>query len=164
MESKESIRITLAAFAWILLGLCLFIWGKVSGFEEGFFYGVFRPPPPTRFSADGPNFYQTVNCWYFLIAVCLSIYIIATFLKPLALSCVICLFSLAVAVYPFWHSFKFKYGILEMKANFPYDYWLKISVYFDWFCLVGIMILMLIQFISIISNRLEDKPNSICIS
>lgn len=159
-----------AVFAWILLGLCLLVWGKVSGFEKGFFYGVFQDPPSfsspsgLSFSGGGPDFFQTINCWYFLIAACLSIYIIATFLKPMIVSCVICLLSLTIAAYPFWDSFNLKYGIIAMKANFPYDYWLKISVYFDWFCLIGIMILMLIQFISLISNKSETKLNSLYIS
>lgn len=163
MKIKESVRITSAVFAWILLGLCMLVWGKLSGFEKGYFYGVFQNPPHTGFSGDGPNFFQTVNCWYFLISVCLIIYIIAIFLKPLIVSSFVCLSSLSVAIYPFWDSFSIKYGILAMESKFSYDYWLKISVYIDWFCLIGIIILMLIQFTSVISNKLENKPNSIYI-
>ncbi len=135
MKNNNLVKVASIILASVSICICLFIWGKVSGFEYGYFYGVFQNPPSTFFNASGPNFFQEINKWYFIITVGFCIYIIGKLLKSLAVSSIICILSLSVGFYPYWDMLSYKKEILAMETKFPYDYWLNKSVYFDWFLL-----------------------------
>ncbi len=155
MKGKDCVKITSVILALFSIGICVFIWGQVSGFEKGYFYGVFSPPPSTGFSASGPNFFQEINILYFILAVGFCIYSIGNLLKPSALSSTIRLLSLIVPIYPLWRTLSFKKEVLAMETKFSYDYWLNNSIYFDYLLLFIASILILFQVALIISNKLD---------
>ncbi len=42
MRSKDLLQIISVSLALISLFVCLFLWGQLSGFEKGYFYGMFK--------------------------------------------------------------------------------------------------------------------------
>lgn len=157
MGNKDLLKIISIALALVSLAACLFIWGQLSGFEKGYFYEVFLSPPSTGFSSSGPNFFQSINQWYFIIAIGFFIYSIGKFLKSLVLSTIICILSLSAGLYPFWDMISYKREVLAMKTKFSYDYWLNNSIYFDWFILFAAIILIFVQVTLFITRKLNTE-------
>ena len=146
MKSKSSVRTISIILALVSIGICLVFWGLVSGLEKGYFYGVFQDPPHMGFAVHAPNFFSVTNTWYFIIAIGFSVYIIGKFLKSLIASTIVCILSLSVALYPFWDMYFYKREVLGIETRFSYDYWLRISTYFDWFLFCTAIVLMIMQF------------------
>lgn len=155
MKNKDLVNVIPISLALFSVGICLFIWGQVSGLEKGYFYGVFQSPPYTGVIAHGPNFFQSINIWYFIIAVGFCIYIVGKFLKSRTASNAICMLSLSVGIYPYWNMFSYKNEVLAMKTKFSYEYWLNNSIYFDWFLLFAVTILMIMQVNSIMTRKVD---------
>lgn len=146
MRSKDLLQIISVSLALISLGICLFFWGQLSGFEKGYFYGMFQEIPQTGFSGGGTNYFHAINFWYLIIAVGFCVYVIGKYLKPLFISSIVCVLSLGIVIYPFWDMFQYKNEVLNISSHYRNDSWLNISIYFDWFLLIATVILMLIQF------------------
>jgi hypothetical protein len=152
MKNKNLVKVISISLALFSIGICLFIWGQVSGLEKGYFYGVFQSPPYTGIIAHGPNFFQSINIWYFIIAVGFCVYIVGKFLKSWTASNSVCILSLCAGIYPYWDMFSYKKEVLAMKTKFSYEYWLNNSIYFDWFLLFAAIILMIVQ-VNLIMTR-----------
>jgi hypothetical protein len=161
MKNKELVKMISVTLGSFSLAACFLIWGLLSGFEMGYFYGVFQDPPSNGFGAHGPNFFQSINIWYFIIGVGFCIYIIGESIKPLVASSAVCILSLIVSIYPYWDMLSFKKEILSMQDKFSYDYWLNNSIYFDWCLLFTSIILMFIQFTKVSPRGLNTETYKI---
>ena len=163
MRSKDLSQIISISLALISLLVCLFLWGQLSGFEKGYFYGMFKDVPQTRFSGVGEtNYFHAMNFWYLIIAVGFFVYVIGSYLKPLFISSIVCILSLSIVIYPFWDMLEYKNEVLTISSHYRNDSWLNISIYFDWFLLLAAIILMFIQFTRMINNsRTEIKAINI---
>jgi hypothetical protein len=146
VKNRKLLNTISISFALISIGVCLTIWGLVSGFEKGYFYGMFTDLPDYGFSTDGTNFYQFINTSYFTILLGLCSYTAGKFIRSHTISNFICLVSLSVALYPFWDMYFFKREILPIGYYYvSYGYWLGVSVYFDWFVLFVVLSLLITQ-------------------
>ncbi len=158
MKNREVVKITSIALALISMAVCLFIWGRLSGFEKGYFYGVFQALPQTGWSGVGErNYFQFMNMSYFIIAFGFCIYIVGKFLKPLVVSSTVCILALSISIYPFWDMFAYKNEILSMKSIPSYYPWLNSSIYFDCFLLFTAVILIFIQITLFITRELNTE-------
>lgn len=156
MKRRHFINIVPIILALGSIGTCVIFWGLVSGFERGYFYGVFHNPPPTPgIAVHGPNFFQQINIWYFTVFVGLCGYIFGKLFKPLVVSTVICVFSLSVALYPFWDMYFYKREVLEIDYPFSYTYWLRVSTYFDWLMICTVIALMLFQILLTLRSKAD---------
>jgi hypothetical protein len=160
MKNKELVKITSIALALVSLTICIFIWGQVSGLEKGYLSGVLYPYQPTTpeisFSG-GLSIFDRLNNWYFIITVGFCIYIIGKFLKSLIVSTAVCFLSLSIALYPFLDMLLYKNQILSISGYWKDNYWLNISIYFDWYLLIAALILMFIQFLLVITRKLKTE-------
>ncbi len=149
------------ALALVSLISCIFIWGQVSGFEKGYLSGVLYSTeliePKISFSGGGFSIFDRLNNWYFIITIGFCIYIIGKFLKPLIVSSAVCLLSLSIALYPFSDMLFYKSNVLSISNHNRDDYWLNISIYFDWFLLLAAVVLMFIQFVLVITRKLDNE-------
>lgn len=146
MSPSKVASIIIAA---VSLVVSIFMWAQLSGFEYGFFYGVFQNPPNNGFSADGPNYYQSLNIWYFWVSLCLSVVIIAKFFRHAIIGGVICIPLLAFSTVSIWNMTEFKKLVIEVRGDSftwfdPYP-WLNSSLYSDWFCLFALIILLVFE-------------------
>src|SRR5688500_15168074 len=155
MKDKDLLKILSIAFSFFGLVTCLYIWGQLSGFEKGYFYGVFytkQPDPNIIGSYFGSDIFEHINNWYFTITFGFSVYMIGKCLKSMMLSSIVCIVSLCIALYPFFDMLVYKttdhYGIKQ---------WVNNSIYFDCFLLFTVIILMFIQFNLIITRKLESE-------
>lgn len=141
--------------AVVSLVVCLTDWFHVSGSEYGMFYGVFVDPPSSGFSGDGPNYYQSINSWYFYISICLVLYLAGKFLGQSLPAVVARIFALCVAVFPFMNMLQWKYLVMTVELDYE---WLETSIYLDWGCLIALVTIMFIEIITLISrNRISKK-------
>lgn len=143
-------RVLATILALASLAVCVLNWSELSGLEYGYFYGVFANPPSSGFSGDSPNYFQSINIWYFVIVICLLIYLIAKLLKPPVVSLILCISALSVSVFPLWNMLGFKYEVLEMHS--PYYPWLSNSIQLDVLCAAAISITIFIEVILFISR------------
>lgn len=158
MKYKNALKIKSFVIALISLSICLYLWGQINGFEQGYTSGVFNEYPhvsEVKIAVHGPNFFDVMNQWYLIIISGFSLYIISNFLKPLAISSTLCILSLAVIIASSLQIISFKNEILDMEYKFPYDYWLNNSIYFDWSCLFTAITLMFIQVAIIIISKFD---------
>lgn len=153
MRSKDLLQIISISLALISLFVCLFLWGQLSGFEKGYFYGMFKDVSQTKFSGIGEtNYFHAMNFWYLIIAIGFCGYIAGKYLKPLFISSIVCILSLSVVIYPFWDMLHYKNEVLTISSHYRDNSWLNISIYFDWFLLLATVILLFFQFIIMINN------------
>ncbi len=119
MRSKDLSQIISISLALISLLVCLFLWGQLSGFEKGYFYGMFKDVPQTRFSGVGEtNYFHAMNFWYLIIAVGFCAYVIGSYLKPLFISSIVCILLLSVVIYPFWDMLHYKNEVLTISSRY----------------------------------------------
>lgn len=141
--------------ATICLAVCLTYWFRVSGSRYGMFYGVFVNPPPSGFAVHGPNYYQSINSWYFVISLCLLVFVVGKLLGRSLPAVAARIFALCVAVFPFVNMLMYKYDVMTVELNYE---WLKTSTYLDWACMIVMVSIMCIEIISLISrNRISKK-------
>lgn len=141
--------------AIVCFAVCLTDWFQVSGGRYGMFYGVFVDPPPSGFSADGPNYFQSVNSWYFFISICLLLFLAGKLFGRSFPAVIVRIFTLCVAVFPFLNMLTYKYDVMTVELHYE---WLEISIYLDWACLIAMTGIMFIETISLISrNRIFKK-------
>lgn len=155
----RKISLSLGLIAFIV---CLGLYFEYYGFDQGFLVAeksyenllVDR----IELSGDGPRTYEFFGDMYRYIASFLLIFLISKFLEAKNLSEIVfgrkllfqimCLFSLSLALYQFWQLFYWKKD--RSQSSFwtePYDKILRDTVLFDWFCLVIILVLLIIQII-----------------
>lgn len=151
------------SLALISLLVCLLLWGQLSGFEKGYFYGMFKEVSQTGFSGVGEtNYFHALNFWYLIIAGSFFVYVLGSYLKPLFISSIVCLSSLIVAIYPFWDMLQYKNDVLTTSSHYRNESWLNVSIYFDWFLLLAVIILIFAQFTRMInSSRIDIKTINI---
>ena len=157
MKNRNLLKIASIILALVSLAIGLFFWGELSGFEKGYFYGIFQNPPQTGTVVFTFNHFQSINIWYFIITVGFCVYIIGKFLKPLLVSSSICILSLSIVFYPFWDMLQYKNEMLNVSHHYREDFWFNISIYFDWFLLFATIILMFTQFTLFITRKLNTE-------
>jgi hypothetical protein len=154
MKNKDILRIFSCVLASASLIICVFIYGEISGFKQGYDVSFSEQFPGSRimFSGDGPNFYEYIGEGYAYIAFCFCTYIIGRLLKEKILLHTICIFALGVIIYQYELLLKFKYGVLAIEGEFSYNNWLLNSIPFDWFCLSTALTLLIIQIAILVVN------------
>lgn len=130
------------ALAVTCIGLCFLNWSRLSGLEYGYFYGVFSDPPTNGFAAHGPNHFQSINIWYVIIIVCLSLYVVGHYLRSLRGASVIKLLALCVTVFPYYNMLDYKFYLRDRWSR--YD-WLESSFYIDIGCSLVLLGLLAIE-------------------
>ena len=155
------LKVVSIAIAAVSLAAALFLWAQLSGFEYGFFYGVFADPPNNGFAAHGPNYYQSLNIWYFWVSLCLSVVLIVKFFKHTIIGGVFSILLLAFSAISIWNLTEFKKMVIDVRGDSfawynPYP-WLERSLYFDWFCLSSLIVLLVIE----ISMMRSQEPQFI---
>ena len=149
-KAKSWMQVGSIILTIVAVALCLIDWFQVSGYKYGYFYGVFKDPPMNGFSADGPNYYQSINTWYFVISLCLLVFLSGKIARWAVASNIICIVALCVSIFPFWNMLDFKTDVLSRFNSYN---WLSISIYLDWFCLVAIITLLFFEILLMISNK-----------
>jgi hypothetical protein len=162
MKDQKILKNIQIALASISLSICIFLWGQINGFEQGYIIGFFQEYRDTsviRF-AHGPDFYEEMNRWYVVITLGFLLYIGGALVKKLAVSTVLQVLPFLVIILQYWQMIYWKNKLLAHEYKFPYDYWLQNSIRFDWFCLCVAGSLGIIQIILIINHRLQiETPN-----
>ena len=142
---SSRLNLIFTAIAISLLSVSIFFWAQLSGLERGFFYGVFEDPPNQGFAADGPNYYQSLNVFYFWMSVCVGICLSASFVKNKFIR-VVCILLLAFVTISTWNNLEYKNAVVALRSGFYFPYpWLKTSIYFDWYCLLAAAALLFIE-------------------
>ena len=145
----DRLKKTSIAISAVLLAVSIFMWAQLSGFEYGFFYGVFQNPPSRGFAEHGaPNYYQSLNGWYLSICVCLSFVLITKFFRYRVASGVISILLLAFITISAWNMIDYKTYILPSSHSYLWsdrDWWLTSSIYIDWFCIFAFVVLLVIE-------------------
>lgn len=132
------------------VGLSVLNWTLLSGLDYGPFYGVFMDPPSTGFSADGPNYYQSLNLWYLMITLCFAAYIAFSRRSEID-GFILRVAALCLAIYPFFNMLSFKYDVIVNSGRLDYR-WLQNSIYVDVFCLASIVVLMTIEIMHVLRS------------
>jgi hypothetical protein len=140
---------TSIAISAVSLAVSIFMWAQLSGIEYGFFYGVFREPPSRgiSFSGGGWNHFQSLNVWYFWIALVLCGNLVMKLFRQSAVGNGICIVLLTFLIIWLWDMNTYKSHLAAFPVGFystPYP-WLKASIYSDWFCLFAIVTLLIIE-------------------
>ncbi len=159
MRNKDLVKIISITLALVSLFTCLFIWGELSGFEKGYFYGFIQNPPHIEGISgnDGTNFYQIINITYFIISIGFCAYVTGKLLKSPVLSNIVCIVSLSLVTYPLFNILLYKNDFLPFNGSGSRVFWLNNSIYFDWFFLFATVILLLIQLILINTRKLNAE-------
>lgn len=144
------LNILTGVLVMVCLAVCLMDWFQVSGRRYGMFYGVIVDPPPSGFAVHGPNYYQSINTWYFIISICTIVFFAARLLGSAVASVGARILTLCVAVISFVNMLSYKYDVMTVKL--PYE-WLEISIYLDWWCLITMAIVMCLEMIRLIPGR-----------
>lgn len=124
----SGLNAALLGLAAICLATVLVAWYQLSKNHFGMFYGVFAEPPKSGFSGIGFNHFQSINCWYFTIGICLVVYLAGRFLGGSITAVVIRLLALSISTYPFMNMLMYKFALGDLTR--PYE-WLEASVYLD---------------------------------
>jgi hypothetical protein len=156
------LKVASIAIAAVSLVVSIFMWAQLSGIEYGFFYGVFQDPPNSGFAAHGPNYYQSLNIWYFWISLCLSIVIIAKFFRHTIIGGVISILLLAFSAISTWNMTEYKQLVIEVRGDSfalynPYP-WLNSSIYFDWLLLFAFIVLLVIEISTMRAEKTQSVP------
>jgi hypothetical protein len=159
MRNKDLVKIISITLALVSLFTCLFIWGELSGFEKGYFYGFIQNPPHIEGISgnDGTNFYQIINITYFIISIGFCAYVTGKFLKSSVISNIVCMASLSIVTYPLFNILLYKNDFLPVKGPGSHVFWRNISIYFDCFFLFATVILLLIEIILINTRKLSTE-------
>lgn len=164
-KGVNSLKKTSIAISAVSLTVSLFMWAQLTGFEYGFFYGVFHDPPQIGFAAHGPNYYQSLNIWYFSIAICLTFVVTAKVFRHSITSGVLCILVLAFVTISTWNMTEYKQTVLAVRGNsfFWFDAypWLNSSIYSDWFCIFAFGVLLVLEIWMIRSVRMSSEPTEI---
>jgi hypothetical protein len=160
------LRTASLAIVAVSLAVSMFMWAHLSGFEYGFFYGVFRNPPSDGFAAHGPNYYQSLNAWYFSISLCLSFVMTAKFFRHTIVSGVLCILLLAFITVSTGEMIEYKNLVIAGLPGYsslwfdPYP-WLNSSIYFDGFCIFAFVVLLVIEIWMMRSVRVSSESTAI---
>jgi hypothetical protein len=104
--------------AIVCFAVSLTDWFHVSGRKYGMFYGVFVNPPPSGFSGDGPDYYQSINGWYFVISICLIVFLAGKLFGRSLPAAAARIFVLCVSVFPFVNMLKWKYLVMPVELHY----------------------------------------------
>ena len=123
------------------------MWANVSGNEYGLFYGVFSDPPFTGMVAHGPNYYQSINTWYFWISICLVGCLTTKFLRESIILRGTCVLLLLFVLISTWEMLQYKRHVSDIaRGSFYHSYpWLESSIYWDWSLLFATVVLLVIE-------------------
>jgi hypothetical protein len=164
MKDQKILKIIQIILASVSLAICIFLWGQINGFEQGYVSGVFQEYPHNseiQFAAHGPNFYEEMNRWYAFIALGFLLFVWGGLVKRLVVSTVLYVLPFFFIILQYWQMIYWKNELLAREYKFPYEYWLQNSIRFDWFCLCAAVCLVIIQIILIINRRLQTETHNI---
>lgn len=138
----------------ICLIICLIDWFQVSGSEYGIFYGVFADPQDfSGFAVGGPNYYQSINIWYFTIIICLIIYMVGVLLGRSLPAVIARGLALCIATFPFFNMLMYKLAVSDSSTRKD---WLEPSIYLDFVCLILIATIIGTEIITYLSRKTVD--------
>jgi hypothetical protein len=138
-----------------LAGSCYF-WFQLAKPEYGMFYGVFDDPPSNGLSPAGPNHFELINTWYFVISFCLLIYLILRQTAKTWHVYALRILVLAIATFPLLNMLDYKYPGPSYSRP---EWWLQVSLYFDVFAAAAILAIIGIEIFSLIAKpKSQDKP------
>jgi hypothetical protein len=133
-----------AILATAVIVLSILSWTLLSGPERGFLYGVFIDPPNSGFAAHGPNYFQSVNIWYFMITAFFVGY--CSFISWERIDGLILrMVALVISTYPLINMLLFKYDVIVNSGVANNYKWLQNSVYTDIFSLIMIVVLIALE-------------------
>lgn len=143
----------------ICLAIVLVTWYQLSRNYYGMFYGVFAAPPKTGFSGVEFNHFQSINCWYFTIAICLMVYLACRFLGGSLTAVVVRIVALCISTYPFANMLIYKFSNQNFfNEDWYYRYeWLEASVYLDIACLVLMAVITGLEMIKYLSPQRKSQ-------
>jgi Fe2+ transport system protein B len=120
------------------------------------FYGVFADPPNfSGLAIGGPNYYQSINIWYFTIEICLVVYMVGMLLGRALPAVLVRILALCVSTFPFINMLMYKFPVRDSSSR---KEWLETSIYLDCICLVFVAAIVGIEFIMYTSRKNDGIP------
>ncbi len=149
-DNTRTQRLTAIAvgLAIVCLVICLTTWFQVSGYSYGMFYGVFSDSPASGFAIHAPDYYQSINSWYFFISVCLAVFLLGKLLGRSLLAVIVRVLAICISTFPFFNMLIYKFAVLSSRKE-----WLETSIYMDCVCLILIASIVGIEILVYISHN-----------
>lgn len=156
MPINETISKICNFLAYAAFGSCLFMWGRISGLEKGYLYGVFQAHPSLNGFGWYIDSYQHFNNWYFYITIGFGIYLVSKLFKPSFVSSVICVLSLAIVFQQHLDMWGYLSYRLFYAARTNDNVWMQNAPYFHLVLFVVVVFLIAAEFFLMNARKTND--------